>query len=95
MRRNNVRTELEDRWMTAVRQGGWAKVQSAASYADVSPRTLRKWFESGLRYVKAPSGALLIKLEWLDEFLEKFEVERTTNKIDQIVNEALEGMFEN
>lgn len=87
----NVENQSEDRWMTAVHPRGWAKVKTAAGYAGVSPRTFRKWLKDGLRYVKAPSGAILIKLEWIDEYLENFEI-KNSNQVDQIVTETLKGL---
>ena len=78
--------------MTAVQPRGWGKIKDAASYAGVQPRTFRKWFAEGLRYVKAPTGAILVNLEWIDAFLERHVVDDDSGT-DQIVNEALEGVL--
>lgn len=71
---------------------GWAKVKDAAHYAGVGDRTFRKWFSEGLRCVKAPTGAILVKLDRIDEFLEGFTVDATDN-INQLVDSVLEGVL--
>ena len=65
---------------------GWVKVKEAARYAGISERTLEDWLKNGLRYAQLPSGLRLIKLSWIDEYLENFV--RTQNKTDEIVNEV-------
>jgi DNA-binding transcriptional MerR regulator len=70
---------------------GWAKIRSAAAYAGVSPRTLRKWLQQGLRHSRLPSGTIIISLAAIDEFLSSFEVE--TNKLEQIVDEIAEELM--
>ena len=71
---------------------GWAKVKEAAHYAGVRDRTLRKWFRMGLQYVKAPTGAILVKYEWIDEFLEGFAINKTDD-VNVIVNSVLSGVL--
>lgn len=66
---------------------GWANVKKAANYAGVSERTLRFWLKKGLKYVKLPTGTILIQYNAIDEYLKKFEV--TQSKIDEIVNNLL------
>jgi len=63
----------------------WVKVKSAASYAGVSPRTVRKWLKSGLRHSQLPSGTVLIQYSAVDEFLNHFEVQE--NEVDRAVEE--------
>jgi hypothetical protein len=63
---------------------GWLQVKSAAAYADVCERTMRSWLKKGLRHSRLPSRTILVKAEWLDEFLENFEVDRE-NEADQII----------
>jgi len=70
---------------------GWAKVSDAARYAGVGQRTFRKWFSKGLRWARAPTGAILVKIEWIDAFLEGFTVNETDNT-KQIVDSVLEGL---
>jgi excisionase family DNA binding protein len=54
----------------------WGKVNDAAKYAGVSSRTLEDWLKAGiLRFSQLPSGTRLIKFEWIDQALEKFEVQ--------------------
>jgi excisionase family DNA binding protein len=71
---------------------GWAKIKEAAGYASVSIQTIRNWLKKGLRHSRVGTGgAILIKLEWLDEFLESHEVnvESEKAKIDAIVDSVL------
>jgi len=71
---------------------GWAKVKEAAQYAGVGKSTFEKWLKDGLKYVKTPTGIRLVKLVWIDEFLETFIVD-DQDDIDNIVNEALDGLI--
>ena len=68
---------------------GWLKAKPASKYAGVSERTLRTWLKEGLRYSKV-RGSILIKVTWLDEYIEKFE--ETSNDVDRIVTEVLAGI---
>jgi helix-turn-helix protein len=70
---------------------GWFKVKNAAKYADYSERTVRDWLRSGLRHSKLKSGAILIKVEWIDEWLEGHEV--VENEVDQITDEIVKEMI--
>jgi len=65
---------------------GWLKVKSAATYCSISERTLRTWLkDDGLKHVRV-RGTILIKIEWLDTFLEGFLADY--KQVDQIVNEV-------
>ena len=66
---------------------GWAKIKSGAKYAAVSDRTFRDWIKSGLRHVRLPSGTILVKLAWIDEYLEGFEIQGEDIDLDSMVNE--------
>ena len=68
----------------------WLKVKDAGDYAGgSSERTVRTWLARyGLRYVKV-RGTILIKREWLDAFLERFEVNPKA-EIDDLVNQVME-----
>ena len=72
----------------------WLKVKSAAAYADVSERTIRTWLKSGLRHVRPNGGSILIKVAWMDEFLENSEV--IINEAEKIsrkdIADALDGL---
>jgi excisionase family DNA binding protein len=70
-------------------QQGWLKVKHAAKYADVSERTLRKWLKHKLRFSRLPSGLILIKSEWVDQFLERFIVSENEVDIDLIVADIM------
>ena len=64
---------------------GWTKIKTAAKYSGVSERTLRKWLKSDLRHSRLPSGTILTRPEWIDEYLESFEV--VENELDKITEE--------
>ena len=68
---------------------GWGRPKQVADYCGVSERTLRSWFGLGLRHSRV-RGCLLIKIEWLDEFLESFS--QDSNQLDDIVEECLNGI---
>jgi excisionase family DNA binding protein len=71
---------------------GWLKVKSAAAYADVSERTIRTWLKCGLRHVRPNGGSILIKVVWLDEFLENSEV--IINEAEKIADEVMSDLPE-
>ena len=72
---------------------GWFKAKSAAKYCGVGERTVRAWLkEDGLRSSRV-RGTILIKREWLDEFIEQHEVGRR-NDLESIVDEIVRG-FQN
>lgn len=68
---------------------GWAKIKPAARYAGVGERTFRDWLKEGLRHSRLPSGTILIQYEWIDEFLDSFEVQK--DEVDRITEEILRG----
>ena len=65
----------------------WFKVKKAAKYCDLSERILRTHLKEGLPYSRV-RGAILIKREWLDAYLESFRVEES-NQLDKMVDEVL------
>jgi len=68
---------------------GWLKKKSAGEYSDSSKRTVHTWIhELGLRHVKV-RGTILIKREWLDEFLESYE---DKGKVDRAVDAVLKDL---
>jgi excisionase family DNA binding protein len=69
---------------------GWGKVKNAAKYAGVSPRTLEDWLKAGyLRFSQLPSGTRLIKYEWVDQAIEKFEVQPQVDQVSRLVDGVL------
>jgi len=68
---------------------GWAKPSNGCEYADVSLKTFRTMLRSGLRHIKLPTGRILIKYEWIDEYLERYEV---VAEEGQIAEELVEGL---
>ena len=69
---------------------GWAKIKGAAEHAGVSVRTVRSWMRDGLRFARLQSGTVLFKYEWMDQFLENFEVKE--NEVDRIVESAMRDL---
>ena len=69
---------------------GWGKVKQGSRHAGVSERTFRPWFKVGLRHIRLPSGTILVKYSWIDDFLQQYEV--TENRVDQVVTEVLENL---
>ena len=74
---------------------GYGKVKEAARYAGVSPRTLRKFFGQGLKHVRLPTGTILIRYGWIDEFLGRFEVEDGQDHVDKLVEEVTREFVSN
>ena len=74
---------------------GYGKVKEAARYAGVSPRTLRKFLKQGLKHVRLPTGTILIRYGWIDEFLERFEVEAGQDRVDKLVEEVTREFVSN
>lgn len=66
---------------------GWLTIRSASEYCDTGQRTIREWLKEGLQHSRVRGrGKILIKIQWLDEWLENFAVE--DNRVDRIVNEV-------
>ena len=66
---------------------GWLKPKAAANYCDVGERTLRTWLkDEGLRSSRI-RGSILIKVEWLDQFLQQHEL-NTERLVDNIVSDV-------
>ena len=68
----------------------WMKPSKAAEYSGISERTLRDWLKEGLRHARLKSGSILIKREWLDEYLSSFEV--LENTVDDIFSDVCKEM---
>jgi hypothetical protein len=70
---------------------GWLKVKAAAKYCGLSERKIRSLLKEGLRHSRLKSGTILIKIEWIDEYLGKFEA--LENEVDSIVDEVVKGLI--
>jgi len=66
---------------------GWGQVKKAARYAGISERTFRNWLKEGLKHTRLPTGTILIKYSYIDEYLESFSCRE--NEVERIVNETL------
>jgi hypothetical protein len=73
-----------ERQMMLVDSRGWAKAKVAARYAGVSERTFRQWLKDGLKHSRLRSGTILVKYEWIDEYLENCAVTDTLDEINRI-----------
>ena len=69
---------------------GWTKVKGAAKYMGLSPRTVRDLFKGGLKHVQMPTGTILLKYAWADEFLKQYE--KCENVVDDAANEICKGL---
>ena len=70
----------------------WLKVRPAAAYSGVSERTILSWLKEGLRHARLPSGTVLVKSEWIDDFLGQYEVVPGVDEVDRIVNQIEESL---
>jgi len=72
----------------------WLRIKTAAAYAQVSPRTFRPWLKDGLRHVKLPTGTILLRKEWIDQYFEKFihPAPPAPDQADLIVAEIQRGL---
>jgi hypothetical protein len=66
---------------------GWVKVKEAGQYAGLSERTMRDHLKRGLRCSRLPSGTILIKYKWIDDYLESFAEKK--NCVDRVVDEVI------
>jgi hypothetical protein len=66
--------------------GSWLRIQKAAEYADVSQRTIRRWFVDGLKHSRV-RGVPYTSQEWIDEFIDSHSDERMDRLVDGIVKE--------
>ena len=69
---------------------GWGKIKKVAEYSGVSERTMREWLKDGLKHSRLPSGTVLIRYEWADQYLESFTAK--DDQVDRIVAETMRGM---
>jgi hypothetical protein len=51
---------------------------------------MRDWLKEGLKHSRLPSGTVLIKYDWIDEFLELYAAK--DSQVDEIVNETLKDL---
>lgn len=67
--------------------GTWLRIYKAAEYADVSPRTIRRWFIEGLKHSRV-RGVPYTSQEWIDQFIES----HSDDRLDRIVDEVMESI---
>ena len=72
---------------TARSDRGWCKPSVGAKYASQSLKGFRTWFGNGLRHVRLPNGRILTRYEWIDNYLEQFEVKGTNHR--KLINDIL------
>ena len=72
----------------------WHKLKGIAAQTDYSVRAVREWPKLGLRHSRMPSGTIIVKQEWLDEWLESFEVKpEHPDQVDKIVNDVFADLM--
>jgi hypothetical protein len=47
--------------------------------------------QDGLRHVRLPNGRILTKYEWIDSYLQQFEVKDNASKMADDLMEGLDG----
>jgi hypothetical protein len=67
--------------------GSWLRIQKAAEYADVSQRTIRRWFEDGLKHSRV-RGVPYTSREWIDDFIASHSDDRMDRMIDDMVRDS-------
>ncbi len=65
----------------------WFKVKTAASYIDVSDKTVRRMLKKGLPFVRLPGGSIRIHRPDLDEFMTQFRAHES--RVEEVVSEIL------
>jgi hypothetical protein len=67
----------------------WFRPKDGGEYAgDVGERTFRTWLTKGLKYAKV-GGVVLIRRDWIDEFLEAHASTKEANRVERIADEML------
>jgi len=69
-------------------KAGWCKPSKGRVYGgEVSLRQFRTWLKNGLKHVQLPNGRILTKYEWIDAYLEQFEVKDSAKEMaDELVD---------
>ena len=71
--------------------GGWCKPSEGRKYAgNVSRKKFYSMLRNGLRHVRLPNGRILTKYDWIDAYLEAFEMQSTDEKAKNIADQLLE-----
>jgi hypothetical protein len=70
---------------------GWGKLKEIARYMGLSERKGRDLLKEGLRHIRLPSGTILIKYSWADQYLEQFEI-NDDDQVSVIVDEVMKEM---
>jgi hypothetical protein len=72
------------------RSRGWCKPSEGRGYAgNVSRKKFYSMLHNGLRHVRLPNGRILTKFDWIDAYLEQFEVR---DQAKQMADELTEGL---
>ena len=72
-------------------QPGYLSLKHAATWADVSPKTVQRWIAAGLPVYQATAGGkVLVRPVDIEHFLQKRQVPQVD--IDAMVNETLSEM---
>jgi hypothetical protein len=67
---------------TAKSNRGWCKPSGGAKYGgNVTKKQFYGWLKNGLRHIRLPNGRIFTRYDWIDEYLESFEVENPNQKV--------------
>ena len=67
----------------------WLRLKDVPGYCGISKRTAREWMRSGLRYSRI-KGVVLVKREWLDEFIESYSADHGwEDQLNFVVDEVM------
>ncbi len=89
----NVPRQHQRAWALAghASQLGYLSIEHAADWADVSPRTIKRWIKAGLpTYQAEPRGKLLLRRADIDQFLTRKQA--PTADLGAMVNEVLQSL---
>ncbi len=89
----NVPRQHQRAWALAghASQLGYLSIEHAADWADVSPRTIKRWIKAGLpTYQAEPRGKLLLRRADIDQFLTRKQA--PTPDLGAMVNEVLQSL---
>jgi hypothetical protein len=71
---------------------GWDKVKPISKYMGLSERKCRDLLKTGLRHIRLPSGTILIKYSWADQYLEQFEI-NNDDHVSKIVDDVCQELM--
>ena len=68
---------------------GWVKPKKGAEYAAVSLKVFYRWLRDGLRHVRLANNRILTQYDWIDSYLQGFEVTNSDLHRDEKVDQNI------